>query len=348
MPPGNGLFRERIERTGDWIASHQRPDGGIPWFVDDRLDAWNHVQCAMALTAVERYPEARAAFRYLQGSQLPEGAWPSLATPEEVLDPARDSNHAAYLASGLWFYHLATSDTDLLAELWPTLERAIDFVVGLQEPDGVLRWAADPEGNTWPAPLLAGSSSAYGSLQCAARIAQRLGHERPHWETARSRLGEVLRGDLSEFLEADVPQPPGHFGMDWYYPVLGGALRNGAGLARLAEDFDFWVRDLYGCRCVAPRPWYTVAESCELAIALDACGLSDDARELAAWVDRRREDDGGYWTGTVLVDGEGVIWPEERPTWTAATVILAADALAGDSPTSGFFRSLGETNGHGV
>jgi hypothetical protein len=129
--------------------------------------------------------------------------------------------------------------------------------------------------------------------------------------------------------------------MDWYYPVLGGALRGAAARARLDAGYDFWVRDGLGCRCVADRPWFTVAETCELAITLDACGDSERARDLLGWVQARREDDGGYWTGTVVVEGSGVVWPEERPTWTSATVVLASDVLRGDSPTSGFFRELG-------
>jgi hypothetical protein len=334
--------RDELDRTAAWICDHQRSDGGIPWFPDRQLDPWNHVQCAMALTTSGRNQEARAAFRYLAASQMPEGGWPSLATPDEVLDTALDTNHAAYLATGLWHHYRATGDADLLAELWPTLDRAIEFVLRLQRPDGVLQWATDPNGAPWPAPLLAGSSSAHGSLRCANRIAERLGHDRPEWGIARTRLAQVLRGDHGEFHDAPVPQPPGHFGMDWYYPVLGGALRGTAAREHLAADHEFWVRDGLGCRCVAVRPWFTVAETCELAIALDACGQTDRARDLLGWARLRRDDDGGYWTGTVLVNGSRVIWPEERPTWTAATVVLAADALANDSPTSGFFRSLGE------
>jgi len=335
------LGHEDVDRTAAWIASHQRPDGGIPWFPSHQLDPWNHVQCAMALTSTGRCEAARAAFRHLALTQLPEGAWLSLATPDRIIDTARDTNHAAYLASGLWHHFLATGDVDLLAELWPTLDRAIQFVLRLLEPDGVLQWAADPDGAVWPAPLLAGSSSAYGSLSCAVRIAERLDEDRPRWRKAASLLARVLRGELREFQEADVPQPPGHFGMDWYYPVLGGAVRGEPASRRLADDHDFWVLDGYGCRCVAVRPWYTVAETCELAIALDACGESERARELFGWVHARRDDDGGYWTGTVLVDGAGVVWPEERPTWTAATVVLAADVLSGESATSCFFRELG-------
>jgi hypothetical protein len=42
-----------------------------------------------------------------------------------------------------------------------------------------------------------------------------------------------------------------------------------------------------------------------------------------------RHDDGSYWTGLVHTDGKR--WPVERTTWTAAAVVLAADALAGAS-----------------
>lgn len=339
---GRPPHRGELDLTAAWIAAHQRADGGIPWFPEGKLDPWNHVQCAMALTVAGRLDEARAAFRYLAGAQLPEGAWPALVTTDEVLDEARDSNHAAYLASGLWHHYLASGDVDLLDELWPIVERAVEFVLGLQQPDGVLLWAADPRGRLWPAPVLASSSSVHGSLRCAVRIARRLGHPHPRWDDARTRLAAVLRGDPARFRNAFGSDPPGHFGMDWYYPVLGGAVRGAAARAHLAESQDFWVREGLGCRCVADRPWYTVAETCELAIALDACGLSERARELFGWVAVRRDGDGGYWTGTVLVDGEPVIWPEEQPTWTAATVILTADALAGDSPTSSFFRELGD------
>jgi hypothetical protein len=333
--------RAELEQTAAWIADHQRADGGIPWFPDGRLDPWNHVQCAMALTVAGRVTEAREAFRFLAASQLPEGAWPALATAAEVLDDARDSNHAAYPATGLWHHHLATGDDDLLAELWPTVERAVEFVLRLQQPDGTVLWAADPCGETWPVPVLASSASIHGSLRCAVWIAEILGHPRPEWEDARVRLAGVLRGDHRQFRNGYASEPPGHFGMDWYYPVLGGALRGGAARARLAEGQDFWVREGLGCRCVADRPWYTVAETCELAMAVDACDRADEARELLGWVAGRRHGDGGYWTGSVLVDDELVFWPEEQPAWTAATVLLAADTLAGDSPTSGFFRDLG-------
>ena len=48
-----------------------------------------------------------------------------------------------------------------------------------------------------------------------------------------------------------------------------------------------------------------------------------------------RHDDGSYWTGFVYPDDAH--WPVERTTWTAAAVVLAADALSGATPASGLF-----------
>jgi hypothetical protein len=124
--------------------------------------------------------------------------------------------------------------------------------------------------------------------------------------------------------------------MDWYYPVLGGALRGPAGRAHLNRKWDEFVVPGLGTRCVSDQPWVTVAETCELVLTLDAVGDRSKAQALFTDVQHLREPDGGFWTGYVWPDD--AIWPEERTTWTAAAVILAADALAGSSLGSGIFR----------
>jgi hypothetical protein len=50
-----------------------------------------------------------------------------------------------------------------------------------------------------------------------------------------------------------------------------------------------------------------------------------------------RDPDGSYWTGLVYSDGKR--WPVERTTWTAAAVVLAADALSRTTPGNGIFRA---------
>ena len=60
--------------------------------------------------------------------------------------------------------------------------------------------------------------------------------------------------------------------MEWYYPVLGGALRGAAARSRIDERWDDFVVPGLGIRCVDDRPWVTGAETCELVMALDAIG----------------------------------------------------------------------------
>ena len=81
-----------------------------------------------------------------------------------------------------------------------------------------------------------------------------------------------------------------------------------------------------GCKWVAEEPWVTVAESCELVMALMRIGLEDKAKSLFDCLHQwRDEDDGLYWTGYVYTDKK--FWPVEKPTWTAGAVLLAADSI---------------------
>jgi len=335
------LTPAQIALTGAFIANRQTPEGKLPWVPNAKFDPWDHLHSAMGLVLAGRLDTALRAYRYLAQSQLPEGGWYQEWHGESLVSTAQESNHAAYIATGVWFLHLATGRRDLLGEFWPTVERAIDFVVRLQMPSGAIAWMLH-NGRAWQAPILAGSSSVHGSLVCAIRIAETLGHEKPVWREARRRLARVLRGDLRAFEETDLPEKPGRFSMDWYYPVLGGALRGVHAWRRLLDRGHAarFLTEGVGCRCERERPWYTTAETCELVLALDACGLHARARQVFDWVRHLRSPEGGYYTGRT--HPENIIWPvEEQTLYTAATVLLAADALTGTSATSGLFRSMG-------
>jgi hypothetical protein len=124
--------------------------------------------------------------------------------------------------------------------------------------------------------------------------------------------------------------------MDWYYPILGGAVRGTVAHERIRERWNDFVVDGLGIRCVDHRPWVTGAETCELVLALDALGSSTRAKELFASMQHLRDPDGSYWTGLVYTDGER--WPVEKSSWTSAAVVLAADALSRTTGGSGLFR----------
>jgi hypothetical protein len=71
-------------------------------------------------------------------------------------------------------------------------------------------------------------------------------------------------------------------------------------------------------------------------ITLAAIGEYERATILFNWICDKRYDDGSFWMGVTFP--EGVIWPEERTTWTAAAVLLAYDALYEMTPAASLFR----------
>ena len=115
----------------------QRPDGAIPW-PDGHVDPWDHVECAMALSACGLTVPARLAYQWLRDTQRPDGSWPrttggpGAASPAEVTDHAAESHHAAYVAVGVWHEYLVTGDRRFAARMWPAVRAAIEWVLDLQ------------------------------------------------------------------------------------------------------------------------------------------------------------------------------------------------------------------------
>ena len=243
--------------------------------------------------------------------------------------PAAESNHAGYLAVGTWHSWLVSGDEELVAELWPAVRRGLDLVTRMQLPGGAVGWALRPDGTPDDTALLTGNASLFQALRCGIALAALLGEAQPDWDLAVTDLGTALRTRPDAFADRS------RYSMDWYYPVLGGAVTGEAARDRLAADWDRFVVPGLGARCVDDHPWVTGAETCELALALAAAGQPDAALEQVAAMQHLRHDDGSYWTGYVYPDDAR--WPVERTTWTAAAVVLAADALSGATAASGLF-----------
>ena len=326
-----------VRATVECIAEWQLPSGMVPWVPGGHADPWNHVEAAMALATGGLVAEAERAYDWLIGLQRPDGAWHQYYVEGGVEQDKLDANVIAYVAAGAWHHWLLTQDRGFAETLWPVVERAIDFVLDLQEPRGEILWARHADGTPWPFALLTGSSSIAHSLRCAIALAELLGHERPDWELSAARLAHTIRHH-----EADAFAPKHRWAMDWYYPVLGGVLLDEVGRERLAGRFDTFIDDGRGVRCVKDRPWITVAETCECVLAHLAVGERETAAKLYTWAQQYRVESGRYWTGTVYPDLSR--FPEgEQSTYTAAAVVLAADALAGTSPTAGLFTRHDDT-----
>jgi hypothetical protein len=302
----------------------------IPWFPGGHADPWNHVEAAMALQLAGRRDDAERAFAWLASTQRPDGAWHQYYLADRVKEAKLDTNVCAYVATGVWHHWLLFHDLGFMESMWPVVERAMDFVLSMQKPRGEIIWARHADGTPWSYALLTGSSSICHSLRCAIAIAEALGHERPDWELSTARLAWVIAN------EPDAFEPKDRWAMDWYYPVLTGVVLGDAGRDRLAGGWDTFIMDGKGTRCVQDRPWVTAAETCECLLAHLAVGEEERARALFSWAQELRDDDGSYWTG--------IVWPDrkhfpggEKTTYTAAAVVLAADALSRTSPASGLF-----------
>jgi hypothetical protein len=114
-------------------------------------------------------------------------------------------------------------------------------------------------------------------------------------------------------------------------------VRGAAAERLLAGGWDTFVVPGLGVRCVSDEPWVTAAETCELAMALDAIGRPDQALELVEQIQFLRAEDGSYWTGWQFENGKH--YPNEHSSYTAAAVVLAADVLAGDVLAGGAART---------
>lgn len=309
-----------LEAVADLIEAVQTADGAIAHAVGDIADPWDHVESAMALTVCGRHRAARRAFQWSSGTQLPDGSWYTEYTNSVPTDRTRDANMSAYIAVGVYHDFLVTGDRAFALDMWPTVEAAIDFSLGLQTDTGEIHWAISPEGRVDPMALLTGSSSIYMSIKCALALASAIDKHRPDWAASLHRLGRAIAYHPHRFNQSKT-----RFSMDWFYPVLSGAITGEIARTRISRGWVKYVMADFGVRCVWDRPWVTVAESSELCLALAALGEHDRAATVFDWLQRFRYDDGTYWCGCTIPDL--TIWPETANTWTNAAAVLAADAI---------------------
>ncbi len=325
------LTTTQIEQTADAIAEWQLPSGMIPWVPGGHSDPWNHVEAAMALATAGRIDDAERAYEWLRGLQHDDGSWHQYYTEDGVEEDKFDANVIAYIATGVWHHYLTTKDRGFAETMYPIVERALDWVFELQLPRGEILWARHADGTPWSFALLTGSSSIYHSARCALGLSHVVGVDRSDWLERIDRLGDLIR-----LQPEGAFAPKNRWAMDWYYPVLSGAVRGQAGLDRLEARRSTFYMDGLGIRCVGDRPWVTTAETSECAIAHLAVGDSTTAQTLFNTTWDLRDESGRYWTGEV--HPERVHFPGgEMSTYSSAAVLLANDALKGTGPASRLF-----------
>lgn len=325
------LSADEVAETADTLARLQLPDGMIPWYPGGHCDPWNHVETAMALDVAGRHHEAELAYEWLVATQRPDGSWFNYYLPDGSVEDAKlDTNVCAYIAAGAWHHWLCTWDRGFVDHLWPTVRRALDWVLAMRRADGLPLWACEVDKMPWDYALLTGCSSICHALHCGALLSEVAGEPRPDWSAAADVIANVIA------TRPDAFEPKQRWAMDWYYPILTGVMSGETAKARLAEGWESFVIEGRGVRCVSDEPWVTAAETAECSLAHAAIGDLDTATDLLRWTRAHRHHDGAYWTGIVYPDRTH--FPEgERTAYTGAAVILAADAIAGASPASSIF-----------
>ena len=304
-----GFFPEDYFRdTVDYIVRVQQQDGAIPWYEGACLDPWDHVEAAMGLTIGGRHDEAKQAYYWLKRHQLPNGSWLAAYKNGKIEDGTRaETNFVAYVATGVWHYYLVTGEIDFLQSMWPVVEAAIEFVLRLQGEQGQIYWAEDTSLGIREDSLVTGCSSIFKSFECALNIATQLDMKVSRWALARTRLGHALTTHPDCFDR--TWDSKSRYAMDWFYPVLTGVVKGQRARQHLLSRWNEFVVQGLGSRCVNDEPWVTVAESCELVMALLAAGEYPRAIQLFSWLHQFRHDDGSYWTGYVFRDE--ALWPLE-------------------------------------
>lgn len=312
------------------VAAVQRTSGEIPWFRNGKTDPWDHVEAAMGLSVGGFLAEAARAYDWLASVQNADGSWFAEYRHGQPADCTRDVNFSVYLAVGVFHHYLITGDRSFLRRLWPAVDAAVDFATAMQSPHGEIYWAVSPAGKVDRMALLTGSSCVCMSLRCALAIAAVLDQRRSNWKRCLERLQHAVAAKPHRFNIAKS-----RYSMDWYYPVLGGVLTGAQARRRLEHHWKRFVIEGQGVRCVFDRPWVTIAETCELALALAACGERQLARIVFGWLADKRYEDGSFWAGYTYPDM--TIWPAEKLTWTDGVVLLAADAVYGLTPAAELF-----------
>ncbi len=320
-----------VEKVAEFIAAIQKDTGEIPWSQGGKTDPWDHVESAMGLSIAGYWVQAERAYEWLIATQLPDGSWWSETQDGRIINSTKETNYAAYIAVGVYQHYLITGHVDFLKSMWPSVSRGIQYAINMQAPEGEIYWARNKDGVIDKMALLTGCSSIYMSIKCALAIADVLGIKRPSWQKAKELLEATIRSrpDLFNMIKS-------RFSMDWYYPILCGAVLGDEAKKRIDHLWDRFVVPDWGVRCVSDRPWVTMAETSELILSLAAMGDDTRAKTIFSWLGDKRYPDGSYWMGVTFPDS--VIWPEEKTAWTSAAVLMAWDALNGVTPAAKIFN----------
>ena len=327
--------RNLFENLGSYIKSTQLESGAIPSNKDGSHDPWDHIESIMGLNFANEKESSKLAFEWLIKNQNTDGSWFSKYNDSHPLEKNKSTHFGPYISVAALHFYKIFEDKEFLEYLWPNIKLALKFSLSLQIPNGTIPWSIDEGGKIEEDYLLTGSSSILKSIECGIAISKLLNDKEniSNWTQSHKSLSNAIRDPIGKF---DLLQDRKRFSMDWYYPILSGCLNDKERDYYIDKVFnDFYVEDI-GVKCVIEEPWITVAETCEFIIALMISNRDEDAKKLLLDVLNICDKDNIPYMGWQYE--ENIFWPKEKPSWTSAAVILAADTILDFSNASDLFK----------
>jgi len=328
------LSKFYFDQIGKYIKSIQLESGAIPSNDDGSHDPWDHIESIMGLNFANEYESSKLAFEWLLNNQNKDGSWYSKYIDEIPIEKNKPSHFAPYISVAALHFYKIFLDKEYLESLWPTVQSAINFSINLQIQNGTIPWSIDKNHEIEKDYLLTGSSSILKSIECALAISKiiKKTNNIEHWSRSYDALSKAIKDPPGKF---DLLKDRTRFSMDWYYPILSGCLDNKQIEFYVEKIFrDFYIKDI-GIKCVIEEPWVTVAETCEFIICLMISGRNDDAKKLLTDILNISDDNQIPYMGWQYE--ENIFWPEEKPSWTSAALIIAADSVMGLSEAKDLF-----------
>ena len=330
------LRKEIFKINGAYIKSIQYKSGAIPSNEDGTHDPWDHIESIMGLNIYKDIEASKSAFNWLTHHQNSDGSWYAKYYKTDAIEKNKPTHFSPYIAVAALHFFRIFKDINFLQSIWSSIELAVNFSVELQQDNGTIPWSINNNSQIENDYLLTGCSSILKSIECSIALSKILNKTEniEKWKKAHLLLSNAIQDPDGKF---DLIKDRKRFSMDWYYPILSGCLKQDEKLYYINKIFKDFYLDGIGIKCVIEEPWVTVAETSEFILALMCAGYDDEAKRLLFDVLNISDEEGIPFMGWQYE--QNIFWPEEKPSWTAAALMLSADCVFDYSDASDLFKS---------
>jgi len=330
------LRKEIFKINGAYIKSIQYKSGAIPSNEDGTHDPWDHIESIMGLNIYKDIEASKSAFNWLTHHQNSDGSWYAKYYKTDAIEKNKPTHFSPYIAVAALHFFRIFKDINFLQSIWSSIELAVNFSVELQQDNGTIPWSINNNSQIENDYLLTGCSSILKSIECGIALSKILNETEniEKWKKAHLLLSNAIQDPDGKF---DLIKDRKRFSMDWYYPILSGCLKQDEKSHYINKIFKDFYLDGIGIKCVIEEPWVTVAETSEFILALMCAGYDDEAKRLLFDVLNISDEDGIPFMGWQYE--QNIFWPEEKPSWTAAALMLSADCVFDYSDASDLFKS---------